>query len=380
MDETKYLSTKIDEKFMIPIALVTGSGGLIGSEISQYLLKEKYKIIGIDNDARSTFFGPMASTQKNVQQLMMHSSYHHYHVDIRSMHELQNIFQIGGRQIQVVIHTAAQPSHDWAVKEPITDFSINAVGTSNLLECTRLYCFDANFIFMSTNKVYGDRPNDSKFEELSSRWERYEEIPYEVELMAKRDGVYKKVLHSGIDETMSLDQSLHSLFGASKVAADILVQEYGRYFGMKTVCLRGGCLTGPQHAGAELHGFLSYLIHCAVHDNIYKIYGYQGKQVRDNIHTVDVAQIIWHIIQQPKSGEVYNIGGGRLSNCSILEAIEKINQLTGKQLKTEYVDQPRRGDHQWYITDMSKFQKDYSSWSPTYNIDQIIEDIYEHSL
>ncbi|MFM8313352.1 MAG: NAD-dependent epimerase/dehydratase family protein, partial [Deltaproteobacteria bacterium] len=284
----------------------------------------------------------------------------HYNVDIRDYDKLSEIFTKYSSDIDIVIHTAAQPSHDWAAKEPLTDFGVNALGTMNLLEVTRLNCPKATFIFTSTNKVYGDTPNFLPLIETKNRWEVDPKHPYS---------------DFGIDENMSIDHSKHSLFGASKVAADVLVQEYGRYFGMKTGVFRGGCLTGPMHSGAELHGFLAYLVHCGVSGKPYNIYGYKGKQVRDNIHSHDLVNAFWHFSKNPKLSAVYNIGGSRHSNCSVLEAIEKIEKLTGRNLKYQVVDQNRSGDHIWWISDVRKFQKDYPEWNYHYNIDTILEEM-----
>ena len=271
------------------------------------------------------------------------------------------VFRRYGRSIALIIHTAAQPSHDWAAREPLTDFTINANGTLILLEMTRQHCPHAPFIFTSTNKVYGDTPNRLPLVESETRWTLEETHPYS---------------QHGIDESMSIDGSMHSLFGASKVAADLLVQEYGRYFGMKTACFRGGCLTGPGHSGAELHGFLSFLVKCAVADRPYTVFGYKGKQVRDNIHSRDLVRAFWHFSQAPRSGEVYNIGGGPESNCSMLEAIGAVERLTGRPMRWSYREANRTGDHIWWVSDIRKFHAHFPDWKLTYSIDRIVEEIY----
>lgn len=345
------------------VAIVTGSAGLIGSESVRYFAAQGMEVVGIDNDMRSYFFGPEASTDWNKQKLLDEvGAYSHVDADIRDRDALERIFSRFGDQIATVIHAAAQPSHDWAAREPHTDFEINANGTLNLLEASRRYCPETVFIFCSTNKVYGDTPNRLPLVEQETRWE----LP-----ASHRYGEY------GIDESMSIDGSLHSLFGASKVAADIIVQEYGRYFGMKTACFRGGCLTGSGHAGAELHGFLAYLLQCAVTGRPYTVYGYKGKQVRDNIHSRDLVDAFWHVFREPRSGEAYNIGGGRHSNCSMLEAIEVCERLAGRELNWSYEETNRVGDHIWWVSDIRKFQSHYPEWRLTYDIEAILEEIHE---
>ena len=343
------------------IALITGSSGLIGSEASKFWHLKGFTVIGIDNDMRSYFFGDGASTQgvrehlcDTLDRFVSHS------IDIRDYDALQSLFSEYNSDIKVLIHTAAQPSHDWAAKEPLTDFSINATGTLNLLELTRQHCPEAAFIFTSTNKVYGDTPNTLPYEELEYRGEVPGDHPF---------------YENGIDESMSIDRSKHSLFGASKVAADILVQEYGRYFGMKTVAFRGGCLTGPSHQGAELHGFLSYLIKCAIENKNYTIFGYMGKQVRDNIHSADLIKAFWMYYQNPTIGEAYNIGGSRHSNISILEAINKIEEFSGKKVPYSISDQARSGDHIWYISDIRKFRSHYPDFEYGYDCDRILKEM-----
>lgn len=343
------------------VAIVTGSGGLIGAETVRRFAHEGFTVVGIDNDMRGYFFGNEASTKWAVEKLKTGlSRYIHYDVDIRNFEGLQAIFQEYNTDIKLVVHCAAQPSHDWACREPLTDFSINANGTLHLLELTRLSCPDAPFIFTSTNKVYGDAPNLLPHIELDTRWEIEPAHKY------ARDG---------IDESMPIDQSKHSLFGASKVSADVMVQEYGRYWGLKTVCFRGGCLTGPGHSGTELHGFLSYLMRCALTGDQYKVFGYKGKQVRDNIHSKDLVECFYQFYGNPRSGEVYNIGGGREVNCSLLEAADTCKAITGSTLNSLYVDQNRNGDHIWWISDTKRFRSHYPEWKPRYDIRTILEEI-----
>lgn len=343
------------------IALVTGSAGLIGSETSKRFHAEGFEVIGIDNDMRARFFGAEASTGPTRVRLERElANYTHHSVDIRDADAVAAVFRKYGANIRVVVHTAAQPSHDWAAREPFTDFGVNATGTLNLLEAARLHCPDAPFIFTSTNKVYGDTPNRLPLVETETRWEIDPTHPF----------------REGIDETMSIDQTKHSLFGASKVAADVLVQEYGQYFGMKTVCFRGGCLTGPAHAGTELHGFLAYLMKCTVAGRPYRVYGYKGKQVRDNIHSHDLVEAFWQFFKVPRVAAVYNMGGSRHSNCSMLEAIAICEELSGKKLQWSYVEDNRIGDHVWWISDVRKFKSEYPNWSFKYGLQQILEEIY----
>lgn len=348
------------------VALITGSAGLIGSEACRMFNEKGFKVVGIDNDLRKYFFGESASTHPTLKKLQQEiSDYTHYNEDIRNYEGIKKIVEHYGKNISVVVHTAAQPSHDWAAKEPFTDFTVNANGTLNLLEATRQYCPDAVFIFTSTNKVYGDTPNYLPLLEKELRWEVDENHPF---------------FKHGINETMSIDNSKHSLFGASKVAADILVQEYGKYFGMNTGVFRGGCLTGPSHKGAELHGFLAYLIKCTVERKKYTIFGYKGKQVRDNIHSHDLNSAFWHFFNKPKQGEVYNIGGSRHSNVSILEAIKQIQELSGIELDYELSEKNRIGDHIWYISDVNKFKSHYPEWSFKYDSTAIIKEMVEASI
>jgi CDP-paratose 2-epimerase len=345
------------------VAVVTGSSGLIGSETVKFLHEKGLDVVGIDNNMRRYFFGKDGSTEWNTQHLK--STLRHFtHVDadIRDQDAVFNIFRQFEKTIVLVVHTAAQPSHDWAAREPFTDFTVNANGTLVMLEATRSFCPAATFIFTSTNKVYGDAPNHLPLVELPTRWEL--------------DTSHHWSAH-GIDETMSLDQTMHSLFGASKVAADVLTQEYGRYFEMKTATFRGGCLTGPAHSGAELHGFLAYLVKCGVTGRPYTIFGYKGKQVRDNIHSHDLVSAFWHYHQNPIAGAVYNIGGSRHSNCSILEAIQMIQEMTGRKLTSTLTDDARQGDHIWYVSDVRKFQHDYPGWGYKYDQRAILAEIVE---
>ncbi len=342
--------------------LVTGSAGLIGSEAVKFFAARDFEIVGIDNNMRAYFFGQEASTQWKEKELKKKykNQYIHYNIDIRNEQGITKIFK--KHKFDLIIHTAAQPSHDWAAKEPLTDFTVNANGTIILLEQFRHYAPKAVFIFTSTNKVYGDRPNFLPLRELKTRYE-----------ISRQHRYYK-----GIDESMSIDNTKHSLFGVSKVAADVMVQEYGKYFGLKTVSFRCGCLTGPAHSGTQLHGFLAYLVKCIATGRKYTIFGYKGKQVRDNIHSNDLANMFWHFYKNPRIGEIYNAGGGRHSNLSILEAIQKIENILGKKANYEYNKNNRIGDHIWYISDVAKFKKHYPGWDFAYNIDRIIEEICKY--
>ncbi len=345
------------------IVLITGSAGLIGSEATRFFHERGFDIVGVDNNMRQYFFGKDGSTTWNREQLEdCLANYHHRDADIRDTAAIDALFSEFGKNIALVIHTAAQPSHDWAAREPITDFTINANGTLNLLEATRRFCPAAAFIFTSTNKVYGDAPNELPLVEGETRWEIDETHPYHA---------------FGIDEGLRIDQCKHSLFGASKVAGDILVQEYGRYFGLKTAAFRGGCLTGPAHSAAELHGFLGYLVKCVVTGRSYTIFGYQGKQVRDNIHRQDLVSAFWHFFQTPRVGEVYNMGGSRHANVSMLEAIEIAQRLSGKTLDYSLSDESRIGDHIWYISDVRKFQTHYPEWQYEYDIERTLQEMVE---
>ena len=345
---------------MSDILLVTGSAGLIGSESVRFFANQGLQVVGIDNDMRAHFFGQEASTRWNRLRLEQEvPGYRHVEADIRDVEAMSRIFQYYGSSIVGVIHTAAQPSHDWAARDPVMDFTVNANGTLVLLEMTRQYCPEAVFIFTSTNKVYGDKPNSLPLVELESRWDLL-------------DHTYAQ---HGIDESMSIDQSKHSLFGTSKLAADVMVQEYGRYFSLNTGVFRGGCLTGPAHSGTQLHGFLAYLAKCAVLSRPYTVFGYKGKQVRDNIHSHDLVQMFWHFFRNPRVGEVYNVGGSRHSNCSMLEAIRLCEELTGKEMKISYTEENRIGDHIWWISDVRKFQSHYTNWGYNFDIRKILTEI-----
>ena len=344
------------------VAIVTGSAGLVGSECVRYFSSKGMEVVGIDNDMRRYFFGEEASTswmRKRLQEEIR--SYTHFDMDIRQQEEVFRLFKRFGQDIELVIHAAAQPSHDWAAREPLVDFSVNATGTLVMLEAARSYATDAAFIYMSTNKVYGDRPNTLPLVEKSTRWSPPPGSGYE----------------EGIDEDMPIDRSLHSLFGASKAAADLLVQEYGRYFGMKTACFRGGCLTGPNHSGAQLHGFLAYLVKCCMTNQPYTVFGYKGKQVRDNIHSADLVLAFDEFFSAPRPGEVYNMGGGTTSNCSMLEAIQICEEVVGRPMHWHYRDANRIGDHIWYISNLTKFRTHYPNWRMKYGVRQTIQEIFE---
>jgi CDP-paratose 2-epimerase len=344
-------------------ALVTGSGGLVGSEASRYFAGLGLDVVGVDNDMRRVFFGDEASTAWNVDRLQadLRGHYEHHGFDVRDRDAVENLMRRFGSAIKVVVHAAAQPSHDWAARDPATDFDINAVGTLNVLEATRRHAPDAVVIFTSTNKVYGDRPNLLPLVELETRYEIDADHPYA----------------NGIAEDLPIDASLHSVFGASKVAADVLVQEYGRYFGMATACFRGGTLTGPSHSGTELHGFLAYLMRCTVRGDPYTVFGYKGKQVRDAIHSSDLARAFAAFFSAPRPGAVYNIGGGRTSNCSVLEAIELCQSIAGRELDWTYVDDSRVGDHIWWIGSNARFQSHYPEWRLEYDVERILKEIHE---
>jgi CDP-paratose 2-epimerase len=344
------------------IVLITGSAGLIGSEASVFFAERGFEVVGIDNDMRRVFFGAEASTASNRGQLerKLGRQYTHYDIDIRDQDGMFGLFKRYGAAIKLVVHTAAQPSHDWAARDPLMDFTINANGTLNLLEATRQHAPGAVFIFTSTNKVYGDTPNRLPLVELAERWEIDPGHTYA----------------NGIREDMPIDHSLHSLFGASKVAADVLVQEYGRYFGMATACFRGGCLTGPNHSGAQLHGFLAYLMKCTVTGTPYTIYGYKGKQVRDNIHSADLIRAFYEFFKAPRSAAVYNIGGGRASNCSMLEAIQLCQEIAARDLQWTYTEANRVGDHLWWISDNGLFAGQYPDWRVEHDVPRILREIY----
>ena len=342
--------------------LITGSSGLIGSEAVTYFDALGHRVLGLDNNMRAKFFGPAGDTIWNLKQLLARTQrFEHFDLDIRNRPALLDFFKT--QQPEAIIHCAAQPSHDWAKKQPFDDFDVNAVGTMNLLEATQLYTPESPFVFMSTNKVYGDAPNELPLLELETRWDYAD--PQD---------------QAGISEQCRIDQSKHSLFGASKVAADVMTQEYGRYFGMPTVCFRGGCLTGPNHSGVKLHGFLSYLVKVAVAGETYTVIGYKGKQVRDQIHSYDVVRAFAAYIENPRPGEVYNLGGGRENSTSILECFAKIKALTGQDIPWEYDDQPRDGDHICYISDLTKFKSHYPTWKITKSLVDIVEEIVNNEL
>lgn len=342
--------------------VVTGSAGLIGSEAARFYAGKGFDVVGLDNDMRARFFGPGASTSWNRERLVrdLGRRYEHHDLDIRDRAGVERLFRARGKDVALVIHAAAQPSHDWAARDPHLDFEVNANGTLVMLEATRQAAPDAVFIFTSTNKVYGDTPNLLPLVERPTRWEIAPGHRYE----------------AGIDESMSIDASKHSLFGASKVAADVLVQEYGRYFGMRTATFRGGCLTGPSHSGAELHGFLAYLMHCTVTGKPYTVFGYKGKQVRDNIHSHDLVSAFHAFFEAPRVGEVYNIGGSRHANCSMLEAISACERLAGRKLAWTYKDEARSGDHIWYVSDVRRFQSHYPSWSYRYDLGALLAEMH----
>jgi CDP-paratose 2-epimerase len=349
----------------VAIAVVTGAGGLVGSTSVDRLIKDGFDVIGLENDMRARFFGPDASTAPQLNRLRLdHPDFRDIELDIRDAASLDKLFAEHGRSIEIVVHAAAQPSHDWAAQDPQVDFAINATGTLNLLEAARRWCPDATFVHLSTNKVYGDRPNQLPLVELDERLE----LPSDHRWFG------------GIDTSMSLDQSLHSLFGASKAAADLIVQEYGRYFHMPTVAFRAGCLTGPAHAGARLHGFLAYLMRCAVTGTPYTVYGYGGKQVRDNLHSADLVEAALSFHRNPRPGAVYNIGGGRFSNCSMLEAIAACERISGRTLDWTLSAEARIGDHRWWISDLGEFRRDYPRWKPTIHIDEILTQIHDANV
>ncbi len=348
------------------VAIVTGSSGLIGSETVRFLHEKGLDVVGVDNNMRRYFLGEDGSVRWNTEQLRRTlSRFTHIDDDIRDSDRMNALFRRYGDSIDLVVHTAAQPSHDWAATEPLTDFSVNATGTLNLLEATRRLAPQAAFVYTSTNKVYGDAPNQLPLIEEPTRWE------------LDRSHAFHE---HGIDESFSIDQSLHSLFGVSKAAADLMVQEYGRYFGLNTVSFRGGCLTGPAHSGAELHGFLAYLVKCAVTGKPYTVFGYKGKQVRDNIHSGDLVRCFWEFFRKPRIGAVYNIGGGRHSNCSMLEAIELTQRLADCRLDYRQVEQARVGDHIWWISDVRAFRRDYPDWNYQYDLETMVREIVEATV
>jgi CDP-paratose 2-epimerase len=347
------------------IVVVTGSGGLIGSAAVAHFARAGFDVVGIDNDMRARFFGPDASTAPTTRRLLETvPGFRHEPIDIRDADAVLRLFRELGPALDAVIHTAAQPSHDWAATEPHTDFAVNATGTLNVLEATRQVQPAATFIFTSTNKVYGDTPNQLPLEDRGTRLELPDDHRYA----------------GGIDTTMSIDRSMHSIFGVSKAAADLMVQEYGRYFDMPTVCFRGGCLTGPAHAGAKLHGFLSYLMRCAVTGEPYAVFGYGGKQVRDNIHADDVVSAMEAFHRAPRAGAVYNLGGGRESNCSMLEAIAACERISGRELNWTLSDQPRMGDHRWWISDLGEFRRDHPGWELRYDLETTLREIHDANV
>ena len=345
------------------IVVITGSTGLVGSEAVNFFCDKGFDVLGIDNNLRKFFFGPDGSTswvKKNL--LKRNKKFKNFNIDIRNFQVIEKIFKKYKKNISLIIHCAAQPSHDYGKRNPILDFNVNATGTLNLLELTKLYCPNSPFIFMSTNKVYGDNPNKLSIIEKKTRWE-----------LSKKNKFYR-----GIDENFSIDHCTHSFFGVSKTYADLIVQEYGKNVGLQTVCFRAGCITGPNHSGAKLHGFLSYLVKASLAKKKYSLIGYKGKQVRDNLHSYDLVNCFWEFFKKPKRGEVYNIGGGRFSNCSILEALDLVETMTNISIKRNIIRSPRIGDHIWYISNLSKFKNHYPNWKQKYNTKKIIEELIEY--
>ena len=344
------------------LAIITGSTGLVGSESVDFFHNKGFDVVGIDNNFRKVFFGNTGSTDWIKKRLIKRNkNFKNFSIDIRNYNQLEKLFKKYKKRISVIIHCAAQPSHDYGKNFPFLDFDINAKGTLNLLELTKIYCPNSPFIFMSTNKVYGDNPNKLRFYEKNTRWE-----------LKKNDKNFK-----GIKENFSIDNATHSFFGVSKTYADLIVQEYGKNVGLKTVCFRGGCITGPNHSGAGLHGFLSYLVKICLRSKKYNLIGYKGKQVRDNLHSIDLVNCFWEFYKKPKFGEIYNIGGGRYSNCSIIEALNLVEDISQIKIKRKFLKIPRVGDHMWYISDTSKFKKDYSNWKQKYNTRKIIEELIQ---
>jgi CDP-paratose 2-epimerase len=350
----------------MPIAIVTGSGGLIGSESVTHFAERGWTVVGLDNDMRARFFGAEASTAQMTARLVERfpDEFLSESVDIRDAAAVERVFAREARRIGLIVHAAGQPSHDWAAGDPQTDFAVNANGTLNLLEAARHHCPDAPFIFCSTNKVYGDTPNRLPLEERETRLELPEDHRW----------------HDGIDTTMSIDASTHSVFGVSKLAADLLVQEYGRYFHIPTVCMRGGCLSGPNHAGTRLHGFLSYLMRCTITGQRYTVYGFGGRQVRDNIHAADVVRAFDAFAAAPREAAVYNLGGGRQANCSMLEAIELCQEIAGRDLNWSLSDEHRVGDHRWWISDLGAFKRDHPGWDIEHSIEDVLRDIHDTNV
>ena len=347
------------------LIIITGSTGLVGSEAVNFFCDKGFDVIGIDNNLRKFFFGKDGSTiwVKN-KLLKRNKNFKNLNVDIRNYEKLKKIFKKYSRNISLIIHCAAQPSHDYGKNYPVIDFNVNATGTLNLLELTKKYCPNSPFIFMSTNKVYGDNPNKLKLIEKNNRWE-----------LSKKNKYFK-----GIDENFSIDRCTHSFFGVSKTYADLIVQEYGKNVGLKTACFRAGCITGPNHSGAKLHGFLSYLVKSSLSKKKYSIIGYKGKQVRDNLHSFDLVNCFWEFYKKPKKGEVYNIGGGRYSNCSVIEALNLVEKLTNIKIQKQIIKTHRVGDHIWYISNLSKFKKHYPKWKQKYNTKKILEELIEYQL
>ena len=349
----------------MPVAIVTGSGGLIGSESVRFFAEEGFDVVGVENDMRARFFGPEASTAPVSARLEREvDAFRHETLDIRDADGVMDLFARYAKGVELIVHTAAQPSHDWAAGDPQTDFGVNAQGTLNLLEAARRHAPDATFIFSSTNKVYGDRPNQLPLRDLGSRLDLLPDHRW----------------YGGIDLEMPIDLCTHSLFGVSKAAADLMVQEYGRYFDMPTVCFRGGCLTGPQHAGTQLHGFLAYLMKCAVTGEPYTVFGYEGKQVRDNIHAYDVVRAFGAFHRNRRAAAVYNLGGGRESNVSMLEAIALCEQIAGQELRHTLSDRARIGDHRWWISDLDAFKRDHPGWELTYGIEDVLRDVHDRNV
>ena len=346
------------------VVIITGSSGLVGSESVEFFCKKGFDVVGIDNNLRNHFFGKDGSTIWVKKKLLnKHKNFKSNNIDIRNFNSVEKIFKKYKKNISLIIHCAAQPSHDYGKKFPILDFNVNATGTLNLLELTKRYCPDSPFIFMSTNKVYGDNPNKLKIIEKSKRWELKE----------------KDIFFKGIDEKFSIDNCTHSFFGVSKTYADLIVQEYGKNIGLKTVSFRGGCITGPNHSGAKLHGFLSYLVKSSLTKKSYTLIGYKGKQVRDNLHSFDLVNCFWEFYKKPKNGEVYNMGGGRYSNCSVLEALDIVEKLKNINIKKKIIKENRVGDHIWYVSNTKKFKKDYPNWKQKYNTKKIIEELIENN-
>jgi CDP-paratose 2-epimerase len=344
------------------VVLITGSCGLVGSESAKFFTSKGFDVIGVDNNSRLKFFGKDGDINWIKNDLIKYcKNYVHKNIDIRNYSSLEKIFKKYKKSIKLIIHSAAQPSHDWAKKNPFIDFNINALGTLNLLNLTKKYSYNTPFIFMSTNKVYGDNPNKLKIIEKKTRWE-----------LSKSNKFFR-----GINEQFSIDECTHSFFGVSKTYADLIVQEYGKNVGLKTVSFRGGCITGPNHSGAKLHGFLSYLVKLSLTKKKYSLIGYKGKQVRDNLHSEDLVNCFWEFYKKPRKGEIYNIGGGRYSNCSVIEALDLVEEMAGIAIKRSFIKKPRVADHIWYISNLNKFKKHYPNWKQKYNTKKILGEIIE---